>query len=317
MHCQYVCKKLKSHGTQPIILNLGEFPASLQIGLTLHEQSPRLVFVTPDETLYAKDLYSVWWRRPSGAYRDAELNLQDRYISSESEALTSSLPEYMQHARWISDPQATRMAGRKVVQLQIAKETGFRIPESVFGNNVTAVEEFASAMDGKPMILKALSNGFIRLNPASKDPAHNNRVVYTQLVTKDMLKEKRNHISNCPFTLQESVEKDADIRTTVVGDNVFSMAITAEIKGDETKVIDWRRMNTDRKYERHELPPDITRQCIELTKRLDLTFGCIDLAFSEKEGYTFFEINPQGQWLVSEQVLGYPIADTLVEMLIS
>jgi glutathione synthase/RimK-type ligase-like ATP-grasp enzyme len=95
------------------------------------------------------------------------------------------------------------------------------------------------------------------------------------------------------------------------------MSIEAEIDGDKSKATDWRRMNADRTYKKHELPPEVSKRCFEVTRRLKLAFGCIDLAFSEKEGYTFFEINPQGQWLVSEQVLGLPIGDALAEMLVS
>jgi len=48
-----------------------------------------------------------------------------------------------------------------------------------------------------------------------------------------------------------------------------------------------------------------------------LAFGCIDLAYSERDGYTFFEINPQGQWLISETVLGYQITQALTKLLLS
>ena len=48
-------------------------------------------------------------------------------------------------------------------------------------------------------------------------------------------------------------------------------------------------------YELIKLPKDVEKKCLELLDKLDLNFGCIDLA-KQGNDYYFIEINPTGEW---------------------
>lgn len=86
-------------------------------------------------------------------------------------------------------------------------------------------------------------------------------------------------------------------------------------KNAKASNIDWRHHDVKRKYIMHNLPKDIESQCVQLVNSLNLKFGCIDMGFSKKDGYAFFEINPQGQWMPSEQIVGHQISLALANLL--
>lgn len=315
-HAQYVADKLRKRAIRNIMLNVGDFPQELEIGLTIESASKHnICFSLNGEKIHSETIHSFWWRRPLGSYREESTDPIVKYVSSESEALIRSIPDFFTRAVWVSDPNATREAGRKPRQLKIASGLGLRIPRSLVSNSPESVRKFLLESGTTPLIMKAVNSAFVRINPKVKDTEHMNRVIYTKLVTPEFINANLDRITSCPFILQEAITKEMDIRVTVAGNQVFAMGITTNMPKNSPETVDWRRMDAERIYSLHTLPLKIASACIDVIKQLGLKFGCIDLGFSEKEGYTFFEVNPQGQWLVSEQVLGYPIADAVIDLL--
>lgn len=300
-HAQHVLGALSHKGLESKILNLGEYPRELESAILIGKNVD-VGFVGMD------DVSGVWWRRPLGAYR-TEPSMLEKYISSESEAYVRSLQYYFNKARWVSDPEATRIAGRKPYQLLMAKQVGWRIPDTYIGNSIPAALAFLER--NKDVVAKPVSSSFVRLSVDVLDRSSENRVIYAKRVSRAFLTENAERITACPFILQERIKKDLDVRVTVVGDKVFA----AGIKGGGGEEVDWRHHLLSREYLPHTLPPDVEDLCRRITSVLGLSFGCIDLGYSNEEGYTFFEINPQGQWLPSEEKLGCRITDALVDLL--
>ena len=318
VHATHVLKALTEEGAKARLVNLGEYPNDLQLNLTFDSsRSTSITFETNEDKFNGDEIKSVWWRRPLGAFREEPDDMALRYVSSEAESLTRSLSDLLPGIQWISHPEATRTAGKKAKQLSLAARLGFKIPKTVMGNSVKAVASFLDEMGSKPIIIKAANSAFIRLNPKSVDPERVNRVIYTKVIDPAFLQRNLQNVTQCPFILQEAVQKDLDIRVTVVGDLVFAMGIRAHMNPGDEHIVDWRKLDANRDYLKHSLPDEIEQLCRDVTKGLGLAFGCIDLAYSERDGYTFFEINPQGQWLISETVLGYQITQALTKLLLS
>ena len=84
-----------------------------------------------------------------------------------------------------------------------------------------------------------------------------------------------------------------DLRVTIIGDAVYAVRIVANsgaIKGD------WRLVpRTELQYEDIELPADVLRACLRLTRNLGLSFAAIDLMETDC-GMFFVEVNPTGEW---------------------
>ena len=112
-----------------------------------------------------------------------------------------------------------------------------------------------------------------------------------------------------PTYFQNEINKIADIRITVVGNDIFPVQITF----DNSKTPDWRRMECEVAYNEFDLPDELKEKCIRLVSELGLNFGAIDMARTTDGDYYFFEINPTGEWAWIEHKLGLPIRESLIK----
>ena len=88
----------------------------------------------------------------------------------------------------------------------------------------------------------------------------------------------------------EYIEKDVEIRVTLVGESVFAAELHSQ--AHEDAVVDWRKGDVFAIEHRiHELPAAVQRQCIDL-QAYGLQFGAIDLIRRKDETYIFLELNP-------------------------
>ncbi len=103
---------------------------------------------------------------------------------------------------------------------------------------------------------------------------------------------------------------------TIIGEQIFSTWIGSQ-KSERT-AIDFRRSYEDLEgtYRPYQLPSAIEAKLHLLMKKLDLSFGALDLILTPDEQYVFVEINAAGQfdWLQAET--GAPLIETLVALLI-
>lgn len=54
----------------------------------------------------------------------------------------------------------------------------------------------------------------------------------------------------------------------------------------------------------------------QLSKRITLKFGAIDLIKDKDGNYVFLEINPNGQWAWVQTQTGLPIAEAIIDELL-
>jgi glutathione synthase/RimK-type ligase-like ATP-grasp enzyme len=109
----------------------------------------------------------------------------------------------------------------------------------------------------------------------------------------------------CPSYFQKYINKDHEIRLTIIGENCYCSKIISEDN------VDWRRQNNLVSYEAYSIPKKIEESCFALMKKLNLRFGCIDI-LNYNGQYHFLEINSNGQWLWLEQELNFPISDSIL-----
>lgn len=121
-----------------------------------------------------------------------------------------------------------------------------------------------------------------------------------------------------PAILQPQLEKDFDLRITVVGKQVFPVAILSQQHAETS--IDWRTWDIsegiDLRHEPFDLPTEISEQCLALNRRLGLNFSCIDMVLTKGGEFVFLEVNPNGQWAWIESLVGLPIRDAIIDHLI-
>ncbi|MCG2694490.1 hypothetical protein L6261_00180 [Candidatus Parcubacteria bacterium] len=313
LHASYLIEKANSLGIKNVLLDTGSYPKGAEISISFFGGKKRLSLKHHNKLISSDDISGVWWRRPLGSKNEEKQSKIDKYMKLEGEVVIRSLADFLPNINWVSDPNATRLACRKPIQLAIARQTGFKIPETCISNSDDEVATFLDFLqkNNKELTIKPVGSAFIELS----EEGDQDKVVFTKKISPVVILDNLRAIKNCPVIFQEAINKDFDIRATVVDNEVFATKISLDGCKEEDN-LDWRNYAGTRRYEKYQLPDEISQICINFTKSMGLIFGCIDLAFSKKEGYTFFEINPQGQWLPSELQLGYPIASRLIKSLV-
>ncbi len=314
-HATFVQREAKKSGFKVVVFDSSVYPASSEISFR-YDKFSKFFFRLGKKMLNTGEICGVWWRRPNGLKKTKKQDPMDLYINLESEMVIRSVRDFLPKVNWISDPEATRLACRKPVQLQIAQNIGLKIPETCITNSPTEFKSFLDRLGNKQLTMKPVGTALMRLSPNSKDDSRGNRVVFTKVIDPKVILSNIHMIRNCPVIFQEAIKKDCDIRVTVIDNDVFAAEIVLD-GCKETDNLDWRNYAGKRIYKKHILPNSISKKCVKITKLLGLRFGCIDLAFSSSNGYTFFEINPQGQWLPSQLKLGYTISRSLINSLTS
>lgn len=310
----FLARRLVENKQNVRIVNFGDFPTKASASVFLGDFTEIGITTSDGFLLNQESVKSIWWRRPQGPTKCARTSLLQKYIQNESEIVLASTLSLLTGVKWVSDPEATRVANRKPLQLSLAQKIGFNIPITCISNNPEDVTRFIVRYRKMPLIMKPAGSSFVRLSHDIKDRGRKNKVVYTRIVDTELLLKNIAQVSNCPFILQQAIVKDSDIRITVVGNQVFASEILIESNSCLDNV-DWRHHGAKRRYVSHQLPKNLQDLCVELVAMLGLKFGCIDMGFSKKDGYVFFEINPQGQWMPSELILGYPISQALSDLL--
>jgi glutathione synthase/RimK-type ligase-like ATP-grasp enzyme len=197
---------------------------------------------------------------------------------------------------WISRPENIARASRKIRQLQVADRIGFQIPNTFITSNTESAARFLGSI-GSKAITKVLTS----------DPKMG---IVTQLIDETFL-DNLGGLKIAPSILQPLLTKKVDVRITVVGEQVFSVAIDSQ-KDCETAA-DWRhpKIVERNRHVIHRLPPELEDKCRQIVSEFGLAFGAIDLVLNEAGDYVFLELNPNGQWLWLQRLTGVPIAEAI------
>lgn len=293
-HAQAVCWGLRQLGFSPTIWFWSDFPKLSTSTIRINSQQVPFLSLTSKahQELGAFDV--IWMRRKgkpeaiAGGHPDDEA-----IIIEESEKFIKNVLPFLGHAntRWINRSEADSQCESKLYQLVIAKEIGFRIPDTLIGNDVNQVRAFFDSHHEQ-----VVHKGFSQVKWENEDGSQT--VARTSAL-------QREHLSNdysilaCPAIYQEHIQKKYELRVTVMGNRAIAGAIYSQQDGP---TVDWRceggRGNTNLKA--IVLDPEIEQKCLALCRKLNLAFGCIDLIVTPKDEVVFLEINCAGQFLFKE-----------------
>ena len=243
-------------------------------------------------------LKAIWYRRPTYLRVADNVNPRQRFVNGQWLSFMQGLMIY-ENCQWMNHPQSTYKAENKIVQLNSASRIGFSIPMTRISNSESVKFDY----NANSIAIKGLDTVHIRIGDYQL-------FGYTNKVSRDEIQSL--NVKSVPAIFQEYLEEKMDIRVTVVGDEVFAASITDKnmraIEGD------WRLKKNEIIFIEHQLPSDIEAMCIKLTESLGLSFGAIDLAYSDGR-YYFFEVNPTGEWAWLVDDAGLPIDNAIANFL--
>jgi glutathione synthase/RimK-type ligase-like ATP-grasp enzyme len=217
--------------------------------------------------------------------------LDCEYVTRESELFLRSCNYfYTDNTFWVNPLESYAKSGLKPVQLKAAKNVGLSIPETIISNNPNEIVQFIENCSGK-VITKPFSS-------MTWQEKGNHHYFPTTLISVEDIKNNLDSVKLCPLIYQECVNRSYEVRVTIMGATV----IAAKLTKDSSQSVDWRVINTtdNLHIEKIEIPEVVKKQCLALTKDLNLIYGCIDFIVDQNSNYTFLEINNAGQFIWKE-----------------
>lgn len=298
-HADWLILELETRQVQFVRFNTEDYPQHSRL---IWRNDDRSALIIGSQTYDLSDFDAIWYRRPVPPQMPADTPAP-LAAWAQLEAREALLGAWRTlDALWVNHPDRNRVAESKLGQLRAARALGFDVPSTLVTNERTALTEF---LDGHVhAICKPLYDG--RVPGGERE-----RVFFTSLLDENV---NLDHLGSEPYLFQELIDKRYDVRVTVIGDDVFAARIDSQDQ-PETRT-DWRRSAPgDLQHTVETLPDDVATLCVALCRHYDLSFGAIDLARRVDGGYSFFEINPNGQWAWVEQRTGLPLRARLADLL--
>lgn len=206
-----------------------------------------------------------------------------------------------------------RLKFNKMIQMQRAASLGLTVPLSCMTNNLLEIKEFWKEAN-EEVIFKKIRKGLFKFSNGET------LLLHTSKIPKEMMTEENLvRMRFSPMFLQEHIPKRFDVRSVVIHEKVFSVAIDSQ--GIEEGRTDYRTAAVlgklkEMPHEEIDLGDDINKKLVAFSKSFGLTFSVIDLVITPDNKIVFLEDNPNGQWAWLEHMTGVPIAEAFAETLI-
>ncbi|WP_238161699.1 ATP-grasp ribosomal peptide maturase [Kribbella antibiotica] len=277
-----------------------DFPASLSVSADINGlRGWRGWLRTPTRLVDLRAVRSLYFRRPND-FDFSHLEPQAaRFAASQARFGLGGLLADLPGCLYVNHPNAIADAEYKPVQLAAATAAGLRVPPTIITNDPAEARAFAQGVGRivyKPLYLGQYDRDG---KPVS---------IWVKEVDAAELDES---IAGSMHLFQARCDKVADLRVTVIGDQVFCVKIVAK----DPDLLDWRYDYDNLSYSAIEPPVELVDGMRAYLKRFDLVFGCFDFAVPKEGTPVFLECNPNGQWGWLEDETGLPMTAALADLL--
>lgn len=242
-----------------------------------------------------EEITAVWWRRPGAPGQDAIV--QREFVALECERALYGALRALPGVRWMNHPDATERSRYKPWQLRLAAACGLRVPDTIFTTEPAAAEKFA-ANHGR-LIVKSVSgrhpeNPPLTLRTSRVDPGAGWA-----------------DVAACATCLQPEIDKRADIRLTVVGEEMVACRIEPY---EDT--LDWRFLPPDDiRWTLVPVPDEIRTALAAYMQRAGLAYAAADFAVDRTGAWWFLEANSNGQFGFVDLAAGATISESIAAWL--
>ena len=309
----YLILRLLTRETPFFRVNTEDLLAQYQIRLDVSQQcsSCTILDAVRNVSIRSNEVSGAYFRKPRppiGYSQDADA-FSEQFNEQELHEFLRSTWRIVPKERWLNSPEVLWSASNKIKQLDVAAKIGFSIPPTLVSTNPRDVLQFIKE-HRNDVIGKAVKNGFVTGESEST-------AIFTSVLDENDIQQICNSRTIVPMIVQPRLPKEIDLRITIVGDDVFSVAIDSQ-QHAQTRT-DWRTWevtnDVDLRHYVFDLPQTVERYCLELNRRLGLRFSCVDMVLSCDGEFIFLEVNPNGQWAWIEQKLHIPIRDHIINEL--
>lgn len=303
-----VTKQLEEQGAEVFRFDSDIFPSKISVSQFISDNEI-CSYVERDGKKHLLDEFeSIWYRRfYLGHALDREIpEMYREPILEESKRTLLGILETTPVFK-LDDYRNVRRTSDKHLQLQIARECGLRIPNTLVTNNADDLRKFNA--DNESGIISKMQTSF-----AIYDEGVEN-VVFTNTMKPEHF-ENLEELQNSPMKFQEKIDKEVELRVTIVGDKIFPFSIDSQ-KLDGSKD-DWRKEGVSliNDWLPCELPDDLNEKLLMLMDKLKLNYGAMDLILTPDGEYVFLEVNPVGEFFWLDRLSDGKISSAITNLLL-
>lgn len=311
VHALAVAFALRQKNAEPILWYTPDFPTQAVESVRSGGTGLQIEIQDCARQILDLDFDCLWNRRPREELTPAPLDPADKSFarmqcSRFRNALLNILSDRARKKGLlcVNPWESALRTENKLWQHYFAAQVGMSMPESLYSNDPVSIRRFIErhgTIAYKPFLSGVWDDG------ETSWGCFTNAIQAEDLVADELLQA-------VPAIYQELIPKAYELRVTMIGNHAFTARLNSQQtqRGHE----DWRRAYDDLQIEPWDLPDDLHRQCIELMRRLDIVFGCMDFIVTPAGQHVFLEVNQAGQFLFIEETCGLPLLDAFSELLL-
>jgi Glutathione synthase/Ribosomal protein S6 modification enzyme (glutaminyl transferase) len=297
LHALAVRHEALSRGCRDFhIVECDQISGHESLSWTVDGDSPTTLRTSDGRLVRLEDASVVWWRRVRASQQDAasrESRSERNLVDNDCRGALTGILSTAFGGEWISHPEATDRASDKLYQLAVARRAGLRVPKTLVTQSRDEVARFREQV-GRIIVKPVVgTSGPLLFTQYLDDPSALPAASYEA----------------CPAVYQEYVEGDRHIRLNCFGDRMYAARLT-------TDLLDWRADLT-MPISPWPVPDELARRVRATLRALGLRMGAVDLKLTPEGEPVWLEVNPQGQFLFLEPLLGIPLTRYFVDFLLA
>ena len=305
---QSVADHLEKYNATAIRFNVDEYPLHYSLSSCYEDKEWKIYLDYKGKRESIHDITALWYRRSFNLGNGLRELLEGKFLSSVHGEIRITLFGMLESMNCFQIGKFShyRRMDSKEEQMKIAAAVGLNIPETCITNSPEEARRF----------VKDHPNGAIAKMQGSFaiDKEGVEQVVFTNVITEDNL-DDIDTLQYCPMQFQEKLEKQKELRVTIVGDKVFSFAVDSQ-KLENAKV-DWRREGVEllQQWVPFDLPETIKEKLLKLMEVYQINYGAIDIILTPENEYYFLEINAAGEFFWLDRLCDAAISDQIAKVL--
>lgn len=208
----------------------------------------------------------------------------------------------------LGHPAAMEKASNKLLQLRLANEMGFSVPETLVANDPQVIRGFLGRHSN--LVVKPIH---VHSSYKEGDRSQIDQPLWCRGIDPEKVAEHLALDRRAQLMLQEQIVKKEDWRITVLPNvSVCCKIDTSSLSAAEP---DWRRRHKEYEHTLFDPPREFEKLLRDYLKALDLKAGYFDFAVDETGEPYFLEVNTNAEWLWIEELTGYPISEEVAKCL--
>jgi glutathione synthase/RimK-type ligase-like ATP-grasp enzyme len=304
-----VTRFIQDAGAEAVRFNVDKYPLYSKLTSIYRQRNRQVILENESGTHELQDAAGVWYRRSYHVGKGLDTVLDKEYLApSLGEAKRTLLGmleglDVFQMEKY----SVYRRLDSKEEQLKIAAECGLQIPRTCISNDATVIRNFIQTLQA-PAVTKMQSAFAIYRNEEE-------HVVFTNEVEEQHL-ENLESVQYCPMVFQEKLEKQLELRITIVGKEIFAFSIDSA--AGERSRNDWRKDGVAllESWKPYELPGDIREKLLRFMDVYGLNYGAIDVILTPEGQYYFLEVNAAGEYFWLDKLCDHAISRHIAQVLL-